>query len=184
LKIEDPLILSELEATAAEFERAAVRPLEEKIEQQRAKLTAAERDLPKPPLYWSMRSLKHRARRVDVTNELMHGTHQSTQEVMQDLFDQTCNPRTLGQGRDQAVQIRYSKLVVSKVYRIENPVLWQKYCMQRRVMSQQLFGQKVPQIKVGCYIAWQKPLLDPGINELYVSWNQARYRAHDPRARL
>ena len=35
-------------------------------------------------------------------------------------------------------------------------------------MSQQLFGQKVHQIKMGCYSAWQKPLLDLGINELYI----------------
>ena len=82
------------------------------------------------PLYWS----RHRGvgmswhfKKVDVTDTMIG--------KMQELFDITCNPSTLGHGRDQRVHERYNYLRVVSVTRIEHATLWRKYSARQHELE-------------------------------------------------
>jgi hypothetical protein len=109
-----------------------------------------------------MRSLNHTLRLVDVTAEM--------RRRVQGLLDGTCNKHTLGQGRDMAHRSPpYSRLVVSKVTRIESPAIWRKYAAQRETMRDQLRGCHVPVTVVQTYQQlWMAAELDASVNEKYL----------------
>jgi hypothetical protein len=117
-------------------------------------------DIAQPPLYWSLKSLKHTVRRVNVTGEM--------KARVQQLLDSTCNSSTLGKGRDaQAGLPPYTRLVVHKVTRIENPAIWRTYVAKRATLKQQLHGCQVPDVAVKTDTQWLPPL-DATVNEKFM----------------
>jgi hypothetical protein len=81
-----------------------------------------------PPAYWSCADplLRSHYAKIEVTHLL--------KADMQSLMSSTCNAATLGSGRDQQVQMNYTRLEVQRVWRVENMVLWRKYCERREEM--------------------------------------------------
>ena len=116
---------------------------------------------PMPPVYWSMKHLKHNLRRVDVTREM--------RQHVQDLADATCNANTLGQGRDAAPWGRYERLVVHRVTRIENPAAWRMYVAKRAALRDQLRqSQPVPREVVQTTSASWLPACEVEVNEAFL----------------
>jgi hypothetical protein len=116
-----------------------------------------------PPWYWQMTvfgSFSTIAMREVIMEQTMKGR-------IQDVITKSCITSTLGQGRDQRVTQKYSKLEVLKVVRIENPVLWKRYCLTKdEIKIQGTVGKK---IKVASWDKWmQKSVLDSDVNELYL----------------
>jgi hypothetical protein len=74
------------------------------------------------PAYWKRRNFNDfnlRYYSIDVTK------HMKT--IIQEIMDATCNSATLGQGRDQVVPMKYTRLIVTNVSRIENASIFTAY---------------------------------------------------------
>ncbi|EFC38991.1 TCCD-inducible-PARP-like domain-containing protein [Naegleria gruberi] len=82
------------------------------------------------PRYWKRNSFNRFADRyntVDVTSQL--------KDIIQEIMNVSSNSKTLGSGRDQLYKMKYSKLVISSVYRIENPSLYSAYKIRENHIS-------------------------------------------------
>jgi hypothetical protein len=123
------------------------------------------------PHYWSMRNLSHKTRRVEITGTPFLDTGVAARDVMQELVDSTCTAATLGTGRDMKFKMTYTKLAVAKVWRIEQPALWEVYTARRAAIRRQLhpLGRSVPSIGVKSSAPWQRSLaLQGAVNESYL----------------
>jgi hypothetical protein len=119
-------------------------------------------DVLTPPPYWSIKSLQAAVTVVDVTAEM--------RIRVQALMDSTCNPSTLGTGRDQKTKgTVYTKLRAVKISRIESPDVWRLYAAQRETMLGQLRRHKVEKVDVRSKAEWMQPECDPQVNEVYAS---------------
>ena len=89
---------------------------------------------------------------------------------MQDAFDRTINPATLGSGRDQVHKMQYSGLKVSSVFRIESPELWKRFIAQRSLMVSQLRQQQVGFIEAETtfFQPSTHPQCNRGVNEIFL----------------
>jgi hypothetical protein len=125
-----------------------------------------------PPACWTMRSFKHKPRRIDITSKVIDGLSNRTtwQELMQGSFNRTINKSTLGSGRDQVHKMRYSDLRVASVSRIESPELWKQYVTHRDLMASQLRQQQVGH--VDSQTEFLQPPTHPdcnrGLNEMFL----------------
>jgi hypothetical protein len=108
-----------------------------------------------------MNNLSHTVRRVNVTAEMC--------KRVQDLLDASCNSSTLNTGRDVAHRSPpYSRLVVSKVSRIESPALWRVYAAKREALYAQLRKCRVPATAVHTDAQWMAAELDARVNEKFM----------------
>jgi hypothetical protein len=100
--------------------------------------------------------MRHFPRKVDITDQ------KKMKERMQELVDFACNPATLGKGRDQVISEKYSRLLVTRVWGIENPGLWRKYAAARLGIRGDLYGSKRTDhhVRTNCDSAWMESELD------------------------
>jgi hypothetical protein len=101
--------------------------------------------------------------------QLVDVTHTHLHEIQQ-LVNKTCRTHLLGHGQDQKYkQSKYTKLVVRKVLRIENPPLYGRYAAQKNYMKK-MGGQSAalpqPLETANNWTATQE--LDPMVNEVYL----------------
>nr|CAG4718951.1 unnamed protein product [Naegleria fowleri] len=78
------------------------------------------------PSYWKHRLVG------EVPQQTMVDVTKHMKDIFQELLDFTCRTSTLGSGRDQQVRMTYTRLVVSQVFRIENPTLFSLYSTRKQ----------------------------------------------------
>jgi hypothetical protein len=101
------------------------------------------------PPHWRLQSLSSAARVVDCTAEW--------RDRIQELMTGTCKPEHIGKGRDN-LGLTHKGYRVVRVSRIENPLLWKRYVLQREAVVANLpaGSQKHARVNVESWRSWQK----------------------------
>ncbi|KAF0978430.1 hypothetical protein FDP41_002250 [Naegleria fowleri] len=125
------------------------------------------------PSYW-----KNRMIHGETFFQIMVDVTKHMKTIIQELMDMTCNKSTLGTGRDQQTKMKYSKLMVSQVFRIEKVSLFSMYMSRKQQLL--LYNDPPYEIKVKTHhqdssqsypnaTSWLKQSsLDASINEVYL----------------
>ena len=119
-----------LQAQIQQMNQMMERMRVEEAQRAEAARNAARQGQKLPPAYWHKQNMFPAPgfKKFPVTDQGML-------QNFQNLVDATCRHATLGQGRDQVVKMKYNRLKVSKVHRIQNDRLWVAYATHRDLIT-------------------------------------------------